>query len=216
MKGAAGFDPVPLQILRSRLVSIADEAAAALLRTSFSTIVREANEFATALMDASGASLAENSIGSPSLVGLLPRRLGRMPAGIPACELKPGDVLITNDAWMATGHRFAVTSVSPIFRRGRLVGFAGAAGHMPDIGGVPWSADGTEVLEEGLRILPARLMIEGRGKRELRRLIRADERVADQVLFGTAGWARGCRWPSPPRRAIPAARRSPWSAMAAR
>jgi N-methylhydantoinase B len=182
MNGAAGFDPVSLQILWSRLISIADEAAAALLRTSFSTIVRESNDFATVLMDASGASLAENSIGIPSFVGLLPRTLGHMLAEIPASELKPGDVLITNDAWLATGHQLDVTTVSPIFRRGRLVGFAGATSHMPDIGGVLWSADCTEVLEEGLRILPTKLMIEGRENRELTRLIRANVRVADQVM----------------------------------
>ncbi|MGE0716492.1 MAG: hydantoinase B/oxoprolinase family protein, partial [Alphaproteobacteria bacterium] len=69
------FDPVSLEILWSRLISIADESAAALLRTSFSTIVRESNDFATALMDANGDSLSENTAGIPSFVGILPRTL---------------------------------------------------------------------------------------------------------------------------------------------
>jgi N-methylhydantoinase B len=182
MSRATSFDAVSLQILWSRLISIADEAAAALLRTSFSTIVRESNDFATVLMDAKGASLAENSIGIPSFVGLLPRTLQHMLEEMPAETLKPGDVLITNDAWMATGHQLDVTTVSPIFRKGRLVGFAGATSHVPDIGGVLWSADCSEVLEEGLRILPTKLMIEGKENRELTRLIRANVRVADQVM----------------------------------
>jgi N-methylhydantoinase B len=186
MRETSRFDPVTLQILWSRLISIADEAAAALLRTSFSTIVRESNDYATVLMDASGASLAENSTGIPSFVGLLPRTLKHMLAEIPMEELRPGDVLITNDPWMATGHLLDITTVSPVFRGGRIVAFAGATSHMPDIGGVPWSADCQEVYEEGLRILPTRLMIEGRENRELTRMIRANVRVADQVMGDVA------------------------------
>ncbi len=182
MTDAGRFDPVTLQILWSRLISIADEAAAALHRTSFSTIVRESNDFATVLMDAEGASLAENSIGIPSFVGLLPRTLKHMLAEIPAEELRPGDVLITNDPWMATGHLLDITTVSPVFRKGRLVGFAGATSHMPDIGGVLWSADCQEVLEEGIRILPTKLYDAGRENRELTHMIRANVRVADQVM----------------------------------
>jgi N-methylhydantoinase B len=182
MSDDARFDPVTLQILWSRLISIADEAAAALLRTSFSTIVRESNDYATVLMDADGASLAENSIGIPSFVGLLPRTLQHMLAAIPRDELRPGDVLITNDPWMATGHLLDITTVSPIFRDGRLIAFAGATSHMPDIGGVLWSADCQEVYEEGLRILPTRLIDAGRENRELVRMIRANVRVADQVM----------------------------------
>ena len=186
MRDAGRFDPVTLQILWSRLISIADEAAAALLRTSFSTIVRESNDFACVLMDAEGASLAENSIGIPSFVGLLPRTLRHMLAEIPREELRPGDVLITNDPWMATGHLLDITTVSPIFRKGRLVGFAGATSHMPDIGGVLWSADCQEVYEEGLRILPTKLLAEGRENRELVRMIRGNVRVADQVMGDVA------------------------------
>ena len=73
--GPVDFDPISLEIYWSRLISIADESAAALLRTSFSTIVRESNDFATGLMDANGDSLAENSAGIPSFVGILPRTL---------------------------------------------------------------------------------------------------------------------------------------------
>lgn len=179
---APAFDPVTLQILWSRLISIADEAAAALLRTSFSTIVRESNDFATVLMDAEGNSLAENSIGIPSFVGLLPKTLRHMLAEIPREELRPGDCLITNDPWMGTGHLLDITMAQPIFRGDTLVGFAGATSHMPDIGGTLWSADCTEVFEEGLRIPPAKFLIEGRENRELARIIRGNVRVPDQVM----------------------------------
>ena len=134
-KPADGFDPVSLEILWSRLISIADESAAALLRTSFSTIVRESNDFATALMDANGDSLSENTAGIPSFVGILPRTLKHFLARFPKDTWRPGDLVITNDPWMATGHLPDVTMAAPIFHRGRLVGFSGSIAHLPDIGG---------------------------------------------------------------------------------
>lgn len=182
MRHSEDFDPVTLQILWSRLISVADEAAAALLRTSFSTIVRESNDFATVLMDANGDSLAENSIGIPSFVGLLPRTLRHMLEDIPVEELRPGDCLITNDPWMGTGHLLDITMAAPIFHRGRLVGFSGATSHMPDMGGAPWSADCQEIYEEGLRIHPTRFLIEGRENRDVVRFIRGNVRVPDLVM----------------------------------
>ncbi|MGG5809096.1 hydantoinase B/oxoprolinase family protein [Falsiroseomonas sp. CW058] len=182
MKPGRRFDPVTLQILWSRLISIADEAAAALLRTSFSTIVRESNDYATVLMDANGDSLAENSTGIPSFVGLLPRTLRHMLAEVPVEDLRPGDVLITNDPWMGTGHLLDITMASPIFRGGRIVAFAGATSHMPDIGGTLWSADCTEMYEEGIRIHPTRFLVGGRENRDVANFIRGNVRVADQVM----------------------------------
>src|SRR5947207_11125251 len=91
------LDPITLEIFWSRLISIADESAAALLRTSFSTIVRESNDYATVLMDANGDSLSENTAGIPSFVGILPRTLKHLLARFPREEWRPGDCIITND-----------------------------------------------------------------------------------------------------------------------
>ncbi len=176
------FDPVTLEILWSRLISIADESAAALLRTSFSTIVRESNDFATVLMDANGDSLAENSIGIPSFVGLLPRTLRHMLAAIPKEEWRPGDCVITNDPWMATGHLLDITMAAPIFHKGKLVGFSGSTAHLPDMGGASWGADAREIYEEGLRIHPCRFLIGGRENRDVVNFIRGNVRVSDQVI----------------------------------
>ncbi len=148
------FDPVTLEILWSRLISIADESAAALLRTSFSTIVRESNDFATVLMDASGDSLAENTAGIPSFVGILPRTLKHFLERFPAESWKPGDCVVTNDPWMATGHLPDMTMAAPIFHKGKLVGFSGSIAHLPDIGGAGWTSDCRELFEEGVRIPP--------------------------------------------------------------
>lgn len=176
------LDPVTLEIFWSRLVSIADESAAALLRTSFSTIVRESNDYATVLMDARGDSLAENTAGIPSFVGILPRTLKRMLEHRPAAEWRPGDCVITNDPWLATGHLPDITMAAPIFHRGRLVGFSGSIAHSPDIGGSLWAADCRELYEEGVRIPPLRFLVEGEPNRDVVDLLLSNVRVPEQVL----------------------------------
>jgi N-methylhydantoinase B len=179
---AKGLDPISLEILWSRLISIADEAAAALLRTSFSTIVRESNDFATGLMDANGDSLAENTAGIPSFVGILPRTLKHFLARFPRETWRPGDCVITNDPWMATGHLPDFTLAAPIFHRDRLVGYSGSIAHSPDIGGAGWASDCRELFEEGLRVLPVKFLREGRIDETVRDFITANVRVPDQVL----------------------------------
>ena len=176
------FDPITLEILWSRLISIADESAAALLRTSFSTIVRESNDFATVLMDANGDSLAENTGGIASFNGVLPRTVKHFLARFPRETWRAGDCVITNDPWLATGHLPDITVVMPIFHGDDLVAFSGSIAHSPDIGGSLWSADCRELFEEGLRIPPLRYMREGEVDQVVQELILGNVRVPDQVL----------------------------------
>jgi N-methylhydantoinase B len=176
------FDPITLEILWSRLIAIADESAAALLRTSFSTIVRESNDYATVLMDAEGDSLAENTAGIPSFLGILPRTLKHLLARYPRESWKPGDCVITNDPWMATGHLPDITMAAPIFHRGQLVAFSGSVAHSPDIGGSLWSSDCRELYEEGVRIPPVRFLREGQPNQDVFEMILGNVRVPEQVL----------------------------------
>jgi N-methylhydantoinase B len=176
------FDPVTLEILWSRLISIADESAAALLRTSFSTIVRESNDFGTVLMDAKGDSLSENTGGIPSFSGILPRTLKHFIAKYPIETWKPGDCVLTNDPWLATGHLPDITVAMPIFHKGKLVGFSGSIAHSPDIGGSLWSADCRELFEEGIRIPPMKFLKEGKPNEDLVEMILGNVRLPDQVL----------------------------------
>lgn len=175
------FDAITLEILWSRLIAIADEAAATLVRTSFSTILRESNDYACGILDAHGYSLADNTQSIPSFVGTLPRTCRWILEQIPASSLEPGDVVITNDPWLATGHLPDVTMFTPIFHRSRLVAIAGMIGHMPDIGGTLWSADAQEMFEEGLRIPPCKLMRKGEVNLDVYRFIEANVRVPGQV-----------------------------------
>lgn len=177
-----GFDAITLEILWSRLISIADEAAAALLRTAFSTIVRESNDFATVLMDANGDSISENTGGIASFSCILPKTTKHFLAKFPAETWRPGDCVITNDPWLATGHLPDITAVSPIFHKGRLVGFAGSIAHSPDVGGALWSADCRELFEEGIRIPPTRILREGVRQEAVLAMFLSNVRVPDQVL----------------------------------
>lgn len=176
------FDPISLEIYWNRLISIADESAAALLRTSFSTIVRESNDFTTVLLDAQGNALAENTAGIPSFMGTLPRTLRHFLKRFPIDSWKPGDCVMTNDPWMATGHLPDVTMVMPIYHKGKLVAFSGTVAHLPDIGGSLWASDCRDLFEEGLQIPPVKYYVGGKPNPLVADFIAANVRVPDQVF----------------------------------
>src|SRR2546422_33638 len=118
---SARLDAVTLEVLWTRVISVVDEAAKAIVRTSFSTLSNEANDFACVLTDARGRALAQNSGSIPSFIGTLPATVRHFIRELGAESMKPGDVLITNDAWLGTGHMSDVSVLKPIFHRDRLV-----------------------------------------------------------------------------------------------
>src|SRR3989442_516149 len=166
----------------TRLISIVDEAAKAIVRTSFSTLSNEANDFACMLTDARGYSLAQNTGSIPSFIGTLPATARHFLRSMGADGMRPGDVLITNDAWMGTGHMSDVSVLKPIFRGGRLVAFSATTSHMPDIGGRLRAIEAREVFEEGLHIPCMKLVREGRADETLIEMIRASVRTPDQTM----------------------------------
>lgn len=179
---ADALDPVSLTVLWNRLIASVDEAAATLVRTAFSTVVRESNDFACLILDRHGNNLAQNTIAAPSFVGTMPRTLRHFLDRFSLDTWHEGDVVITNDPWMGTGHLPDFSMAMPVFRQGRLVAFAGNVAHMPDIGGTIWGADATELFEEGLRILPTRLVRDGRINEPLLQIIADNVRVPDLTL----------------------------------
>ncbi|MBI4505167.1 MAG: hydantoinase B/oxoprolinase family protein [Chloroflexi bacterium] len=179
---ARDFDPITLEILWSRLIAIVDEASATLVRTSFSTIVRESNDFACVLLDAQGNSLAQSSLSIPSFIGTLPVTVRHLLRRYPAETLRPGDILVTNDPWLGTGHLNDINVAVPIFHLGRLIAIAASTAHAPDIGGRMRSPDNHEVFEEGLRIPVCKLYDGGRPNEMVAEFIRHNVRVPDEVL----------------------------------
>ncbi|MBI4184304.1 MAG: hydantoinase B/oxoprolinase family protein, partial [Proteobacteria bacterium] len=189
----AGIDPITLEILWTRLVSLVDEAAATYVRTAFSTLVQESNDYAVVLTDVKGRALAQSSLSIPSFIGTLPRTVRHLGERFPVESLKPGDVLITNDPWLGTGHLPDINIVTPVFRRGRAVAFAAITSHMPDIGGRTWNAGIRELYEEGLQIPPVKLIAAGRVNQTVVDFIRQNVRVPDLTMGDVWGEVSACR-----------------------
>ncbi|HEY3064927.1 MAG TPA: hydantoinase B/oxoprolinase family protein [Methylomirabilota bacterium] len=175
------LDPITLEVLWTRIISAVDEAAKAIVRTSFSTLSNEANDFACVLTDARGFALAQNSGSIPSFIGTLPATVRHFLRAL-GDTLRPGDVLITNDPWMGTGHMSDVSLVKPIFHGGDLVAFSATTAHMPDIGGRVRAIEARELFEEGLHIPLTKLMRAGVVDETLVQLVRANVRTPDQTV----------------------------------
>ncbi len=185
MARSGRLDAVTTSILWARLLAVVDEAAATLIRTSFSTIVREVHDMTQLLTDDRGQTLAQSAVSTPGFVGTTAGGVRRFLELYPAETWRPGDVAVTNDPWVVTGHLPDVTVVTPVFhprRGGRLVAFMANTAHMTDIGGTYFGVNTTEVFEEGLRIPPLRLMTAGRPVEPVWAMIRANVRAPDQVV----------------------------------
>jgi len=181
-KTNAAFDAITLEVLWTRLISVVDEAAAALLRTSFSTVVRESHDFSCVITDATGRSLAQATDSIPSFIGTLPRTIQHFLDEIPAEELEPGDIIATNDIWQGTGHLPDISVGKPLFIDGRLVGFAGSTAHAPDIGGRIRSPEAREVFEEGLQIPIMKIIRAGKLDEGFFKMLRKNVRAPDEVV----------------------------------
>jgi len=179
---AERLDPVTLEILWSRLIGVANEQAAALMRTSFTPIVRESGDLSAAVFDVEGRMLAQAVTGTPGHINALATGMRHFLATFPPGELRPGDVLITNDPWQTSGQLNDLSVVTPVFRDRQLVGFFGNTCHAVDIGGRGLSADASEVFEEGLWIPVTKLYDRGRPNEELLKLLAANVRAPDEVL----------------------------------
>lgn len=176
------FDAVELELVWRRLISLVDEAAAALVRTSFATLVRESYDFSGIVRDAAGQSLVQATEGIPSFIGTLLETVEHFLTFFPPETLNPGDVLITNDIWLGTGHLPDMTLAKPIFRRAKLVAFSASTAHAPDIGGKIRSPDSREVFDEGPQIPPLKLMRAGEADETLVAILRKNMRTPEQTM----------------------------------
>ncbi len=176
------LDAVTVEIMWTRLVSIVDEAAKVIARTAFSTLSNDANDYACVLTDAAGASLAQNTYGIPSFIATLPATVRHLLAEAGAAAMRDGDVWMTNDPWIGTGHLPDVCLIKPLFHAGRLVAFAATTSHVPDIGGQVRSIAPRDVFEEGLHIPLVRFLRAGEPDALLVKLIRTNVRTPDQTM----------------------------------
>lgn len=177
----AALDPIGVEILWTRAISVVDEAALTLHRTSFSTVVRESHDYTCMILDPNGQAVAQATRSVPSFIGTLPMSVRAFLEKYPAETLRPGDVILSNDPWIGTGHLPDLTLAAPIFHHGRLVGFAGAIAHMSDIGGRRRAPDNRDIYEEGLQIPILKLYEAGRLNETLMAIIRRNVRVPAEV-----------------------------------
>ena len=175
------LDPITVDVLWTRLISVIDEAALALHRTSFSTVVRESHDYTCMVLAPDGQSVAQATRSIPSFIGTLPMSVRAFLVKYPAETLRPGDVIISNDPWIGTGHLPDLTIAAPIFHGATLVGFAGAIAHMADIGGRRRAPDNKDIYEEGLQIPILKLYEAGQRNETLNDIIRQNVRVPDEV-----------------------------------
>jgi len=176
------LDPVTIQILWNRMVSVVDEAASGLLRTAYTPSVKEYHDFCCAVFDPKARMLAHSSITTAGFLSVVPTVMGHFVEKHPPETLKPGDVLITNDPWLASGHLIDITVASPIYHRGDLVAFTACIVHHLDMGGRMSTLESKDIYEEGLKIPILKLYDQGKLNSTIYDFMRANIRVPDKVL----------------------------------
>src|SRR5579863_6104470 len=172
---------IHMQIMWSRLIAVVEEQAQTLVRTAFSTPVREAGDLSAGVFDRDGNMLAQAVTGTPGHVNSMAAAVKHFLAAFPLQTMRAGDHYITNDPWLTCGHLHDLTVVSPTFLNGEPVGLFAATVHVVDIGGLGMGPDGRQVFEEGLAIPLMALAREGRMNEDLMRIIRANVREPLQV-----------------------------------
>ncbi|MDG1282421.1 MAG: hydantoinase B/oxoprolinase family protein [Pseudorhodobacter sp.] len=173
---------VAYQIMWNRLISVVEEQAQALVRTAFSTSVREAGDLSAGVYDVQGRMLAQAVTGTPGHVNAMADALAHFIRRIGRENIFEGDVYLTNDPWEGTGHLHDFTMVTPSFHKGVLVGFFACTAHVVDVGGRGFGADGASVYEEGLYIPILKFAERGQVDETLIRIVRGNVREPDQLV----------------------------------
>ncbi len=178
---ARKFDPITLEILWRRLISIVDEADASVARTAFSSLLRDAHDYTCIFTDARGRLLAQGTFCTPGQAGAMTLGVKKWINMLPLEKYKPGDIFITNDPWLLAGHLNDACVMSPIFYKDKVAGFTACVFHHSDIGGRV-SSDNHDVYEDGLFIPPVKLYDAGVPNEAVLDLIRWNVRTPEQVI----------------------------------
>ncbi len=164
------------QVMWNRLIAVVEEQAQTMIRTAFSTTVREAGDLSAGIFDLRGRMLAQAVTGTPGHVNSMMESVGHFLRKFPAETMQPGDHLITNDPWLGTGHLHDLTVVTPAFHRGQLVALFANTAHVIDVGGLGMGPEGRSVFEEGLYIPIVKCFEAGRPNQTFFDFLRAGTR----------------------------------------
>lgn len=175
------FDPITLEILWRRLISIVDEADSSVARTAFSSLLRDAHDYTCMFTDRFGRELAQGTFATPGQSGAMALGIKNLVNKFPPDYYNPGDIFITNDPWALAGHLNDVCVMSPIFYKDKLVAFTACVFHHSDIGGRV-ASDNHDVFEEGLFIPFVKLYDKGVINQSVLDMIRWNVRTPEEVI----------------------------------
>ncbi len=181
MKANSPLAQIHNQLMWNRLIAVVEEQAQTLIRTAFSNTVREAGDLSAGVFDLEGRMLAQAVTGTPGHVNAMAASVGFFLEKFPAAGMREGDVYITNDPWMGTGHLHDFTVVTPTFRNGRMVALFASTSHVVDVGGLGFGPDARQVYEEGIRLPIMALAKRGVMNESLLEIVRANVREPVQV-----------------------------------
>jgi N-methylhydantoinase B len=175
------LDPISLEILWNRLISIVNEQATALQNASFTTVVREAGDLSAGVFDVHGNMIAQAITGTPGHINTMAMAVRHFLKEYPWDTLEEGDSLISNDPWLMSGHLNDFTVVTPIFRQGKPLALFANTCHAVDVGGRMLGADARQVFEEGIYVPIMKLFKAGQPNRDLFRLVKQNVRTPELV-----------------------------------
>ncbi len=176
------IENIHMQVVWNRLISVVEEQALTLVRTAFSTSVREVGDLSAGAFDRSGRMLAQAVAGTPGHVNAMAEAVGHFIRDIGEDRIFEGDACITNDPWKGTVHLHDITVVSPSFRAGVLIGYFACTAHVVDIGGRSFGPDGRTVFEEGVFIPIMKFAERGKVNEDLVNIVANNVREAYQVV----------------------------------
>ncbi|MDH3668731.1 MAG: hydantoinase B/oxoprolinase family protein [Paracoccaceae bacterium] len=170
------FSPTELQVMWNRLLAVVEEQGQALIRAAFSPIVRECGDISAGIFDLKGRMLAQAVTGTPGHINTMAEAVKALMANFPTQTIKPGDIYMTNDPWLASGHLNDFLLMMPAFRDGRVVGFTACTSHLVDLGGLGMGPEGSDIFDEGLLIPPCKLVDGGQINDLLVEIVKANSR----------------------------------------
>ena len=165
------------QIMWNRLIAVVEEQARIMIRTAFSTTVREAGDLSAGIFDLEGRMMAQAVTGTPGHVNSMAESVGHFLKKFPIETMHPGDHFITNDPWLGTGHLHDLTVVTPGFYKGKIAGLFANTAHVIDIGGLGMGPEGRSVFEEGMYIPIVRCFDRGEPNETFFDFMRAGSRL---------------------------------------
>lgn len=164
------------QVMWNRLLALVEEQGQTLIRAAFSPIVRECGDISAGIFDRQGRMLAQAVTGTPGHINTMAEAVQTLRARFPLQDMQPGDIYMTNDPWLASGHLNDFLLMMPVFLDGRVVGFTSCTSHLVDLGGQGMGPEGSDVFDEGLLIPPCKLVDRGEINALLLDIVKANSR----------------------------------------